>query len=280
MGFSSNGRIYARYIINNTFPTTANGGSWNKVAWESDIPTKTSQLTNDSDFITQTAADNRYVNIEGDTMTGLLTLGSNSYEKTIKWANTDYPSASTIAFMGASGDWVVRSTYTSDSSTADLRFNKSTLKINGNIALHTGNSSVSGGGSSVGSSITVNLNGTSKTLTIPATSTNSEYLKVHDIRGTDHLPESTNYPNRYITAWFNSTGTPDNSWHSGLTVRGWTGGYAAWQICSYSSTDTANNYSLYLRNGINDTWGSWKTILDSSNYKDIIGAGSYFKVND
>ncbi len=39
MGFSSNGRIYARYISNNTFSTTANGGSWSKIAWTSDIPT-------------------------------------------------------------------------------------------------------------------------------------------------------------------------------------------------------------------------------------------------
>jgi hypothetical protein len=36
------------------------------------------------------------------------------------------------------------------------------------LVLHTGNSSVSGGGSSWGSSITVNIGGTSKTLTIPS----------------------------------------------------------------------------------------------------------------
>lgn len=41
MGFSSNGRIYARYISNNSFSTTANGGSWNRIAWTSDIPAVT-----------------------------------------------------------------------------------------------------------------------------------------------------------------------------------------------------------------------------------------------
>lgn len=41
MGFSSNGRIYARYISNNSFSTAANGGSWNRIAWTSDIPTVT-----------------------------------------------------------------------------------------------------------------------------------------------------------------------------------------------------------------------------------------------
>lgn len=54
LGVSSNGRLYYRFITGNSFPTTANGGSWNRVAWVSDIPTKTSQLTNDSGFLTGT----------------------------------------------------------------------------------------------------------------------------------------------------------------------------------------------------------------------------------
>lgn len=41
LGVSSNGRLYYRFITNNTFPTTANGGSWNRIAWTSDIPTVT-----------------------------------------------------------------------------------------------------------------------------------------------------------------------------------------------------------------------------------------------
>lgn len=80
-----------------------------------------------------------YLPLTGGTLTGLLTLGSNSYTKTIKWANTDYSAATAIAFMGSNGDWVLRSTYSSDSTTADLRFNKSTLLINTNVALHSGN---------------------------------------------------------------------------------------------------------------------------------------------
>ena len=57
--------------------------------------------TNDNYKMPDKIVSDEYVNIEGDTMTGLLTLGSDSYNKTIKWANTDYPSASAIAFMGA-----------------------------------------------------------------------------------------------------------------------------------------------------------------------------------
>lgn len=52
LGFSSDGRIYDRYISNGSFPTTVNGGSWKKIAFTSDIPTKTSSLTNDSGYLT------------------------------------------------------------------------------------------------------------------------------------------------------------------------------------------------------------------------------------
>ena len=49
-----------------------------------------------------------------------------------------------------------------------LRIRDSEFKWRGQNILHAGNSSVSGGGSTWGSSITVKINGTSKTLTIPS----------------------------------------------------------------------------------------------------------------
>ena len=39
LGFSSDGNIYYRYITNGSIPTTANGGSWKKLAYKSEIPT-------------------------------------------------------------------------------------------------------------------------------------------------------------------------------------------------------------------------------------------------
>ena len=37
LGISSNGRLYYRFISNGSFPTTANGGSWNRIAWTGDL---------------------------------------------------------------------------------------------------------------------------------------------------------------------------------------------------------------------------------------------------
>ena len=101
------------------------------------------------------------------------------------------------------------------------------------------------------------------------TSGYTNYLKILDVRGTNHLPNSSTYPANNITAWFNNTGTPNSNWWSGITVKGWSNTYAVWQLCSYSSTGTANNYRLYHRNGINDGWGSWKAIAYTSDIPSI-----------
>jgi hypothetical protein len=53
-------------------------------------------------------------------------------------------------------------------------------------------------------------------------------------------------------------------WHSAITPKGWTDGYAAWQIWGPSSTSAHENW--YLRSGINTTWNPLRTILHSGNY--------------
>ena len=74
------------------------------------------------------------------------------------------------------------------------------------------------------------------------------------------------FDNRKITSWFNNTGTPTDAWYSGIHVKGWDNGYTSWELCSYSSTGTANDsYDLYFRSGNNTTWGSWKTVITSGN---------------
>ena len=77
LGVSSNSRLYYRYITAGSFPTTANGGSWNKIAWTSEIPTKLSQLTNDSGYLTNSSLSN-YVTLNTDqTITGWKIFSNN-----------------------------------------------------------------------------------------------------------------------------------------------------------------------------------------------------------
>ena len=134
-----------------------------------------------------------------------------------------------------------------------------------------------------GNYLRVNTNGTNADLTIPyatsagsATSaTSAGYLTVQDVRNATRSPNY--FTGRVVTAWFNNTGTPNSDWWSGIHVKGWTSGYASWELCSYSSQGTANDYRLYHRNGINDAWGNWKTIAYTS---DILLSGVSFTSGD
>lgn len=77
MGFSSNGRIYARCISNNSFSTTANGGSWNRIAWTTDI-TKSQvglgNVQNTAFYQRQTTVNGTVWNMAGTTNGAAFTI--------------------------------------------------------------------------------------------------------------------------------------------------------------------------------------------------------------
>ena len=83
LGFSSNGNIYHRFQNGSDFPQTANGGSWSVLL----TSTNYSSIL-DNRYYTETEADNRFVNITGDTMTGLLVTTQGSSHSGIKVGNT------------------------------------------------------------------------------------------------------------------------------------------------------------------------------------------------
>ena len=53
------------------------------------------------------------------------------------------------------------------------------------------------------------------------------------------------------------------SWGGILTVKGWSSGYAAWQIGGSATTSTDGQ--LYFRDGINTTWNAWNRIWHAGN---------------
>lgn len=190
LGFSSNGNIYHRYQNGSDFPQTANGGSWSILLTSTNYA-----YILDNRYYTETEADNRFVNVTGDTMTGPIKFSYNNNGNcnvsrgsgfSIFYGNqsnaTDYgfpfQYSSVVSFMtgycgmqfanyGGNGDYrlLFRNISDGDKWTAWYTL------------LHSGNSSVSGGGSTWGSSITVKINGTSKTLTIPSNPNTDENVK-------------------------------------------------------------------------------------------------------
>ena len=79
LGFSGNGKIYHRYIASGTFPTT---NTWKQLAFIPDIPTKVSQLENDSGFLTQHQSLANYVTLNtAQEITGAKTFTNKVYIK-------------------------------------------------------------------------------------------------------------------------------------------------------------------------------------------------------
>jgi hypothetical protein len=84
-------------------------------------------------------------------------------------------------------------------------------------------------------------------------------LNVTDRRDNTILPSSLEYYS--ISTFFKAGGNmPDDTWWSGIHVKGWGDGYCAWELAGPSSTNNTA-YNLRYRTGIGDTWGDWKMIM-------------------
>lgn len=117
-----------------------------------------------------------------------------------------------------------------------------------------------------GDNITWTRNGATNSITLPYAAESSR-MRVADIRDTAMTPAA--FKPRMVTAWFNQTGTPSGTWYAGITVRGWTDGYSAWQLCSNATINTADN-NLYFRIGINSSFQSWQKVLTDANYASML----------
>ena len=54
------------------------------------------------------------------------------------------------------------------------------------------------------------------------------------------------------------------AWYSGITLKGWSDGYAAWQLIGGSNTSV--NQSWYLRSGVGTTWSTMNRIWHSGDF--------------
>lgn len=67
-------------------------------------------------------------------------------------------------------------------------------------------------------------------------------------------PSPTASPDRQVSAIF-SQGLPGGSWRGALTVKGWEGAYAAWQLIGPAGSGAADD-NFYLRSGLGS--GDWR----------------------
>lgn len=84
-------------------------------------------------------------------------------------------------------------------------------------------------------------------------------ISVSDVRNTNPTPNDCT--DRAITTFFNNQ--YGDGWRSGVTVKGWSDGYCAWQLSNPSST--AVSEQLKFRAGIGTSWNSWRKIYHEGN---------------
>lgn len=88
-------------------------------------------------------------------------------------------------------------------------------------------------------------------------------LNSKDIRSLTGI--TSNFSDKTFNPFFSNVTMPTTDWWSGFTSKGWTNDYNSWQLVGISGNVDSSTSDLYWRNGRNDTWNSWKKILDNTN---------------
>lgn len=86
-------------------------------------------------------------------------------------------------------------------------------------------------------------------------------LKIADVREMPNTPAAAE--GNKMSTWFTQDRTP-GGWFSGITMKGWATGYAAWQLASYSGAGSVHN-KLYFRTGLVDEWEQWQELYSTLN---------------
>ena len=90
-------------------------------------------------------------------------------------------------------------------------------------------------------------------------------LKIPDTRAAEKTPNG--YTDQHLSLDFTDEFGSLGSWYSGITLKGWTGTYAAWQLISEADSGIGDT-NLYFRQGNNTTWQSMRTVWTSANFAD------------
>jgi len=88
-------------------------------------------------------------------------------------------------------------------------------------------------------------------------------LRIPDTRAAEKTPNE--YTDQHLSLDFTDDFGSLGSWYSGITLKGWTGTYAAWQLISEADSGIGDT-NLYFRQGNNTTWQSMRTVWTSANF--------------
>lgn len=142
-------------------------------------------------------------------------------------------------------------------NTANKFYIKNISNNTWNELIHSNNSSVSGGGSTWGSSITVKINGTEKILTIPA--------KPADTKNTTGATNNTSN-NLYIIGAINQTANPQTYSRSNVYISGDSGTIVANSLTVTNSNTGGSAKGVYAKNDSGDTLGGFGILSNNGTF--------------
>ena len=97
-----------------------------------------------------------------------------------------------------------------------------------------------------------------KTFTSPIVSE----IKIKDTRNSGEVTPA-NFTDNAVSFSFTDDFSNLGSWYSGMTMKGWSGNYAAWQLIAEADSSTGDG-NLYFRNGAGSSWNSMKKVAWSN----------------
>lgn len=90
-----------------------------------------------------------------------------------------------------------------------------------------------------------------------SSATLSDRVKIHDTRASNYTPDDrAEYASEFV---FTNVGTPTATWYSKMSLKGWTDGYASWELASQSNSSTSDG-KLWFRSGRLAAWESWDMV--------------------
>ena len=118
-------------------------------------------------------------------------------------------------------------------------------------------------GDATGSATFTNLGNATLTVAVVDDSHQHRRIRTQDIRGTANTPNTIE--SFSVQSFFNNVTIPAglSSWYSTVSVKGWDGTYAAWELAG-NATSSAQD-GLFFRYGAGTSWQGWQRVF-TDNY--------------